>query len=62
MNAQAIVAIILSLVVVAFFALGVIDFWGTGAGISDEKTQIWAEIVMAVVGGLLVYVSTGTKD
>ena len=54
MNAQAIVAIILSLVVVAFFALGVINFWGSGTGISDEKTQIWAEIVMAVVGGLLV--------
>ena len=62
MNAQAIVAIILSLVVVAFFALGVINFWGSGTGISDERTQIWAEIVMAVVGGLLVYVSTGNKN
>jgi len=62
MNAQAIVAIILSLVVVAFFALGVINFWGSGAEISDEKTQVWAEIVMAVVGGLLVYVSSGNKN
>ena len=62
MNAQAIVAIILSLVVVAFFVLGVVNFWGTGTEISEEKAQIWAEIVMAVVGGLLVYVSTGNKD
>jgi len=62
MNSQAIVAILLATVVVLFFAIGAINTVNHPELLNEARAKIWAEVVMAIVGGLLVYVSSQGKN
>ena len=62
MSPQAIVAILLATVVVVFFAVGAINSVNYPELLSETRAKIWAEVVMAIVGGLLVYVSSQGKN
>jgi hypothetical protein len=60
MNPQAIVAILLAVMVACFFIIGA-SIGLDHSGMSDSKAKLWAEVTMTVVGGLLVYISSGHK-
>jgi len=61
MTPSAIVAIILALsIIVYFIAQSIITYQHVDL-ITMDRTKIWSEIIMTLVGGLLVYIAKGDK-
>jgi len=61
MTASAIVAVILASSVLFYFTINAVLVYQDPSLITTERTKIWSEIIMTLVGGLLVYIAKAEK-